>query len=87
MAASKPEKLISQLLDEIETKFRRLDLHFRGSAFERDRFKYCPTKPEGGKSNMTASKPKILISQLSDEIETKLQRIKISFRGPAFELH
>jgi len=28
MAASKPEILISQLLDEIETKFRRLDLHF-----------------------------------------------------------
>jgi len=31
MVASKPEKIISQLLDEIETKFRRLDLHFRGA--------------------------------------------------------
>jgi len=28
MAASKPEILIYQLLDEIETKFRRLHLHF-----------------------------------------------------------
>jgi len=27
MAASTPEILLSQLLDEIETKFRRLDLH------------------------------------------------------------
>jgi len=46
MAASKPEILISQLLDEIETKFRLLDLHFRGAAFEWDEFKYCPTKLE-----------------------------------------
>jgi len=46
MAASKPKILISQLLDEIETKFRRLDLHFRDPAFEWDRFKYYPTKPE-----------------------------------------
>jgi len=35
---------------------------------------------ESGKSNMAASKPKILIFQLSDEIERKLQ-------GPAFLLH
>jgi len=34
MAAFKPEILISQLLDEIETKFRRLHLHFCGPAFE-----------------------------------------------------
>jgi len=41
MAASKPQILISQLLDEIETKFRRLDLHFRGAAFEGDESKFC----------------------------------------------
>jgi len=40
------EILISQLLDEIETKFWRLHLHFRGPAVEWDRFKYCSTKPE-----------------------------------------
>jgi len=36
---------------------------------------------------MAASKPEILISQRSDEIETKLQWLKLCFRGPAFELH
>jgi hypothetical protein len=46
MATSEMELVISQLLDEIETKFRRLDLHFRGPAFEWHEFKYCPTKPE-----------------------------------------
>jgi len=46
MATSKMELVICQPLDEIETKFRRLDLHFRGPAFEWDKSKYCPTKPE-----------------------------------------
>jgi len=36
---------------------------------------------------MVASKPKILKSQFSDEIETKLQWLKLCVRGPAFELH
>jgi len=40
-----------------------------------------------GSGNMTASKPEILISQLSNEIETKLQWLKLRFRGPVFELH
>jgi len=42
---------------------------------------------ESGKSNMAASKPEILISQLSDEIETKLQWLKLCFHGPAFEFY
>jgi len=46
MATSEMELVICQLLDETETKFRRLDQHFRGPAFEWDKFKYCPTKPE-----------------------------------------
>jgi len=46
MATSEMELVICQLLDEIETKFRRLDLHFRGPALEWDKFKYCPIKPE-----------------------------------------
>ena len=36
MAASKPEIRISQLPGEIETKFQRLNLHFRGPAVEWD---------------------------------------------------
>jgi hypothetical protein len=32
MAAAKPELHISQPLDEIETKFQRLNLHLRGQA-------------------------------------------------------
>jgi len=46
MATSKMELVICQLLDDIETKFRRLDLHFRGPAFEWDKSKNCLTKPE-----------------------------------------
>ena len=34
MAATKPEIPLSQLPGEIETKFRRLNLHFRGPAIE-----------------------------------------------------
>jgi len=46
MATSEMELIIYQLLDQIETKFRRLDLYFWGPAFEWDKFKYCLTKPE-----------------------------------------
>jgi len=46
MATSEMELVIYRLLDKIQSKFRRLDLHFQGPAFEWDKFKYCPTKPE-----------------------------------------
>src|SRR5664279_961535 len=46
MAASKPDILISQLLDKIETKFQRLTLHFRDPATQWGWLKYCATKPE-----------------------------------------
>jgi len=46
MANYEMELVICQLLDKIEAKFRRLDLHLRGPAFEWDKFKYCQTKPE-----------------------------------------
>ena len=46
MAASEPEIPTSQLPSGIETKFQRLNLHFRGPAFEWDWCKYCPTKPD-----------------------------------------
>jgi len=36
MVTSKMELVMCQLLEEIETKFRQLDLHFRGPAFEYD---------------------------------------------------
>jgi len=45
MATSEMELVISQLLDETETKLRPLDLHFRSPAFERYKFKYCSTEP------------------------------------------
>src|SRR5664279_40176 len=46
MAASKPDILISQLLDKIETKFQRLTLHFRGPATQWEWLEYCATKTE-----------------------------------------
>jgi len=49
MAASKPEILLSQLPDEIETKFQRLNLLFRA----------C------GKTNMVASKPEKPVRPIS----------------------
>jgi len=85
MATTEMELVICQLLDKIETKFRRLDLHFRGAAFEWDEFKYCPTKPEVDNPIWQPQKPEILISQLLDEIETKFRRLDLHFRGAAFE--
>jgi hypothetical protein len=35
-AASKPEQLMYGLIDEIETKSQRLNLHFRGHAIQWD---------------------------------------------------
>ena len=46
MAASKPEVLISQLVDKIQTKSQRLNLHFRGPTVQWDWRQYCTTKPE-----------------------------------------
>ena len=54
-AASKPETLISQLLDNIETKFPRLDPRFRKAAFQ-----YSPTKPEVGNSSISGLEAVIL---------------------------
>ena len=46
MAASKPEILLSRLVDEIETKSQRLNLHFRGQAIQRKKGEHWKTKPE-----------------------------------------
>src|SRR5664279_4563837 len=40
MAAAKPEVLISQLLDEIETKFQRLPPYFPGPVFQLNYWEY-----------------------------------------------
>ena len=40
------ELLISLLVDEIETKSQRLNLHFRGQAIQGDYKEYCTTKLE-----------------------------------------
>ena len=42
----KPEVLISQLVDEIETKFQRLHPCFRGSVIQWKYYECCLTKPE-----------------------------------------
>ena len=46
MAAADVEIVISQLTDEIATKYRRLAPHFRGPAIEWKHLEYCTTKPE-----------------------------------------
>ena len=63
MAAYKPDILISQLLDKIETKFQRLTLHFRGPATQWDWLDNCATKPEvenRGYINVSGVQPAIL---------------------------
>ena len=42
MASFKPEVLISQLVDNMWTKFQRLYPCFRGWATRRDKWQYCP---------------------------------------------
>src|SRR5664279_3354457 len=46
MAATYPEVLISQLVDEIENRFQRLTPHFRGPATQWYYGRFCPTKGE-----------------------------------------
>ena len=43
MAAFEPEPLISPLVDEIETKSQRLNVHFRGQAIQRKKLGDCTT--------------------------------------------
>ena len=43
MAASEPELIISLLVDEIETKSQRLNLHFRGQAIQWKKLRDCTT--------------------------------------------
>jgi len=74
MATSEMVLVICQLLDETEAKFRRLDRHFRRPAFERNKFKYCPTKPEVENPIWPPQ------SRLLDEIATKFQRLYLCFR-------
>jgi len=85
MAASKLEMHVSPLPDNIWTKFQRLHLCFRGPASHWDRREYYATKPEVDKTNMAASKLKMHVSPLPDEISTKFQRLYICFRGPAID--
>ena len=46
MAAAKQEVLISQVLDEIETKFQMVHPHFWGPAFQWSGCQHCGIKPE-----------------------------------------
>jgi len=84
MAVYKLVLSIYRLVGEIERRFQQKIQYIR-----------CPvTKGRNGdnlnqtgseKSNMAASKPEILISQLLDEIETKFPRSHLHFGDPAFE--
>jgi hypothetical protein len=46
MAAAKPEVLISQVLDKVDTKFQMLHPHFRGPASQWSCHQHCGVKPE-----------------------------------------
>jgi len=71
MAASKLKILTSQLLDEIEMKFQWARPTFSRSNISMGLVQILSDQTGSGNSNMAASKPEILISQLLDEIEMK----------------
>jgi len=82
MAASKLEMHVSSLSYEISTKFQRLYICFRGPAIDWDPREYYATKPEVDKINIAASKLKMHVSPLTNQITTKFQRLYLCFRGP-----
>ena len=82
MAANKPKVRISQLLDKIGTPFQRLTPIFEVQEFSRANTKIARCSLTGSrKFNIAAVKPKVLISQLLDKIETPLQRLIQCFSG------
>ena len=84
MAAYKLVVSIYSLADEIEGQFQRQTLCFRCLVTPQ---KSCDNLNQTGRLNskIAASKPEILKSQLPGEIETKLPRLNLHFRGPAIE--
>jgi len=82
MADAKPKVHLSQSTKELATKFQPTAItHFLRMP---DSTVLHATSPEvvfSCKSNMTASKPEILLYQCRDELETKFQRLYPCFRG------
>jgi len=78
MAVNKLVQSIYRLVDEIEKLFQRKPLYLR-----------CPVtqgknvdnlnQTGSGQSNMVASKPEILLTQLLEEIKTKFRRLNLQF--------
>jgi len=83
MTASKLEMHVSPLPDKISTKFQRLNLCFRLTAFRWYPREYYATKPEVENTNMVASKLQMHVSPFPDKISAKFQRLYLYFRGPA----
>jgi len=88
MATSEMELVVCQLLDEIATKFRQQTYisevqHLNGTSSNTVR----PNRKWKIQYGGLKIGNNLIISQLSDEIETKLQWLKLCFRGPEFELH
>jgi len=83
-ADCKPEVLISQFVDEIETQFQRLNLLcFWGLAIEQ---KYWVLgilfhQTGNGNTKKAAIKLKVTIYQIVDKIGTRFQRLYLCFSG------
>jgi len=69
---------IYRLEDKIEKRFQRKTLYL-GRPVTQGKNGDNLNLIGSGKSNLAASQPKILISQLLDEIETKYQRLNLHF--------
>jgi len=87
---SKPEVLISQLLDKIATPIQRLPHIFvvqqlNGTIADTARCNRMSVIQDG--VHHTGSKPEVLISQLLDKIATPFQRLSPHFRGPTSQRH
>ena len=86
MGAHTTEMHISQLPDQIATRFQRVFLCFWGRAIRCDKCQHCITIVEGtrsGKSKMAAYNNEMHISWLPDQLATRFQRLYLSFRGRA----
>jgi hypothetical protein len=84
MATSKPEVLITQSVSQIETRFRRLRLGFRGpqtSGTSADT-EMCT---RGTEFSMATSKPEVLATQAISKIETRFRWLDIGLRGRPVE--
>ena len=88
MASFKPEVPISQLVDDIGTKFQRLLPCFRGRATRRDKWQYCPMSEYVENRRWRPLKVEMIkrILHLVYTIATKFKRLYPCFWGRATRL-